>query len=309
MNVFLSWSGETSRKAAIALRDWLPCVFNEVKPFVSSEDIRKGNRWLLEVSRELSVSNFGIICLTKDNLSAPWILFEAGALSKALAEANVCTLLLGSLRSIDVKGPLAGFQATLFEKEDFRKLVSSLNASAGDKKLVDGTLTKIFEKWWPDLETAVSSILKHDTKTTEGPIERSDRDILTELLELTRFLVRKSDSGSSSSESDRGFSDAREKLQKLLFLAINELPQLSAKTSAALQKIGIRNVGDLTTRSKEDLLLTELPVAAIDEIRDAVEAIGLSLGMRYNENIWPSQHVRTLPLRDIRHTLKNRKPT
>lgn len=98
MKVFISWSGEVSHKVALALHDWLPCVLNEAKPFVSSEDIRKGNRWLLDISKELATTRFGIICLTPDNLTAPWILFEAGALSKSLKDSQVCTLLLGKLK-------------------------------------------------------------------------------------------------------------------------------------------------------------------------------------------------------------------
>jgi hypothetical protein len=61
--------------------------------WISSEDIYKGSRWLLEISNELNASKAGIICLTQDNINSPWINFEAGALSKTLGNSYVCPYL------------------------------------------------------------------------------------------------------------------------------------------------------------------------------------------------------------------------
>jgi TIR domain len=114
MKVFISWSGPRSKAVAEALRDWLPDVMQAVKPWVSSEDIRKGKQWNLELTRELEGTHVGVICLTPENLTAPWLLFEAGALSKLQTEkdAHVCTYLV-NMPYTDVTGPLAGFQHTL----------------------------------------------------------------------------------------------------------------------------------------------------------------------------------------------------
>ena len=46
MKIFISWSGEKSRRIALMLREWFPNVLNAVEPFVSSEDIAKGSRWV-----------------------------------------------------------------------------------------------------------------------------------------------------------------------------------------------------------------------------------------------------------------------
>ncbi len=75
MKVFLSWSGTRSHKVALVFRDWLPSVIQQIVPYVSSEDIDKGARWSTDIAKELSDSTFGIVCVTRDNLSAPWLTF------------------------------------------------------------------------------------------------------------------------------------------------------------------------------------------------------------------------------------------
>jgi TIR domain len=187
MKIFISWSGKPSLNVATALRDWLPYIFNGIELFVSSEDIRKGKRWPLEVSRELDVSNFGIVCLTPDNLEAPWLLFESGALSKSLKEASVYTLLVGGLRMGVIEGPLSHFQHTMFEKEDFFKLVKSINEAHGPSKQEEMRLRKIFDKFWDDLESSVSTTTKIDTKPEK---KRSSEDMLRELLETTSYIAK-----------------------------------------------------------------------------------------------------------------------
>jgi hypothetical protein len=94
VDIFLSWSGDRSNRVAQALKKWLPLVLDDVKPWFSDKDILAGKRWFLEVGQGLQETNFGIICLTRDNLESPWLLFEAGALSKALDEGHVCPYLL-----------------------------------------------------------------------------------------------------------------------------------------------------------------------------------------------------------------------
>jgi hypothetical protein len=73
MDVFITWSGEKSRVAAAALRDWLPNVIQTVRPWMSQADIDAGARWNHAVSDQLSRTKFGILCLTRANQGAPWI--------------------------------------------------------------------------------------------------------------------------------------------------------------------------------------------------------------------------------------------
>lgn len=187
--VFISWSGDQSRKLAESLRQWLPGVLQFVKPYFTPDDIEKGARWGPDITKELDESQVGIICLTKDNLDKPWILFEAGALSKSFDKAKVCTVLFG-VDTTDLKGPLTIFQHTRFEETDFKKLVKSINATAGDDKLDDGVLDSVFKMWWPQLEEKIAATLA-DHDSNENATGRSERDILEEILELSRLNSRR----------------------------------------------------------------------------------------------------------------------
>ncbi len=199
--VFISWSGDLSRKLGEALRDWLPKALQSVKPYFSPNDIEKGTRWDSEVAGELGASDIGIICITPDNPERPWILFEAGALSKAVGKARVCPILFGGLKPTDLSGPLASFQLTQFEKEDFRKMVATINGALGDGRLSDGDLGEVFDTWWPKLDKSVSKVLRgHGQRTVPEP--RDMRDMVEEILELVR-----SQSHDAESVGSRGLQE------------------------------------------------------------------------------------------------------
>jgi hypothetical protein len=188
MKIFISWSGNTSRAVAVALRQWLPSVLQIVQPYVSSEDIEKGARWSAEIARELNDTAFGVICVTKDNVGSPWLNFEAGALSKSVDTSRVSPFLL-DLRTADLVGPLSQFQATLPQLEDVTRLVRSINSST--ERPVDETrLGRSVEMWWPELEEQLKAI-----RSEEGPAEaephRESTDMIEELLEITRGIQRR----------------------------------------------------------------------------------------------------------------------
>jgi hypothetical protein len=185
--VFISWSGDLSRKLGEALREWLPAALQYVKPYFSPEDIEKGTKWNTEIAKELESSDIGVICLTLDNTEKPWILFEAGALSKSIDRSRVCTLLFG-IEPADVKGPLTSFQSTRFARDDFKRLITTVNNAAGDAKLDAAVMDSVFEMWWPKLEAKVKEILGSHDRHGEGK-RRSERDMLEEVLELTRMNV------------------------------------------------------------------------------------------------------------------------
>ena len=186
MKVFLTWSGEKSKQVAEIMREWLPNVIQALEPWISSEDIEKGSQWSTDIASRLKESKAGIICVTETNMSAPWLNFEAGAISNRIGPALVCTFLTGP-KSSDLTGPLALFQATLPTQSDVRRLLGSLNKALEEKALHERKLDAAFGRWWPELEKNLESV-----KSVEKPIKqtRSERDILEETLNIVRDLQK-----------------------------------------------------------------------------------------------------------------------
>jgi hypothetical protein len=183
-NLFISWSGARSKAIAETLREWLPTVIQTAKPFMSDTDIEKGSRGLTELVRALEGIKVGIVCLTPENLKEPWILYEAGALSKTIDDrTRLCTYLLGGLRSQNVRQPLGMFQHTEANKDETKKLVRTINVAISDEPVSDANLSTIFEKMWPELENSIQNM------PTPGQIieaKRSPDEMLAEILELAR---------------------------------------------------------------------------------------------------------------------------
>jgi hypothetical protein len=183
VKVFISWSGERSRVIASALKSWLPLVIQDLDPWMSESDINKGTRWFADVSDQLQQASVGIICLTPENIDEPWILFEAGALSKTIQKTFVCPYLF-QLKPADLKGPLAQFQVTQSEKDDTRRLLNTLN-EALEKKLPSKVIEESFDVFWPKFEKTLEAIpSKPEIKKTK----REDREILEEILLLVRSI-------------------------------------------------------------------------------------------------------------------------
>ena len=186
MKVFVSWSGELSCKIAEVLKKWIPCIIQSVEVFFSPEDIEKGDNWDKNISNELSQCNYGIICLTSENTTAPWINFEAGAIAKSL-DSRI-TALMVNIKPSDIKGPLSRYQATRFEKNDFFQLISAIN-KALETPLEHNVLQNTFDTMWVALEQEANEVIeKYSSKATtlDENKELSENNPLEEILQLLR---------------------------------------------------------------------------------------------------------------------------
>lgn len=176
---------------ALALKTWLPDVIQAIDPWVSPQDIMKGSRALRDIAGELSESRYGIICVTPENQNSPWVNFEAGALSKEIDESLVSPFLLG-MGVAELTGPLAQFQATESgSKADVKKLMHDINAALKDSGIPTERLDRAFERYWPDLDSALEKIRKETAFQRSSHSSRSNADMLAELLVLARQQERR----------------------------------------------------------------------------------------------------------------------
>lgn len=224
-NVLISWSGKRSRYVAETLREWLPLVLQSTKPWMSETDIEKGARWVDEMGKAIEGIRIGVICLSPENLNAPWILFESGALSKTVdPRSRVCTYLLGDLRPQDVEQPLGMFQASRATKEDTKKLLRSIN-HALEQSIPETNLDVVFERMWPHMETKLNGMPEPD-KVVKA--RRDTEEMVAEILEFERAADKK--------RREATFIDELEPVMRELAPILNEMRPLFGEVLAAVRK-------------------------------------------------------------------------
>lgn len=269
MKVFISWSGEKSKEIASVFKEWIPAVVQAAKPYFSPSDIDKGARWSNEIAQELESSRFGLICLTDDNLQAPWLMFEAGALSKSMDKGRVCPMLFG-VEPTDLAGPLVQFQAAPFSKDEVHKVIKSINGQLGESALEATVVDSVFAKWWPELEEKVKKILEKERKKNGEEI-RSDRELLEEVLKISRTLYVRDREGPARSGRFgpvRMFSE----LIELQLELVNKVGQISNDSEVLMELLdrGIKSIQLMVRSMPEDL--QRRYISELDSVIALVEA-------------------------------------
>lgn len=186
MKIFISWSGDLSKKIAQILKQWLPGIIQSVEVFYSEEDIEKGEDWDKKISAQLSECNYGIICLTSENTNAPWVNFEAGAIAKTL-ESRVTALMI-DIKPSDIQGPLRRYQATKLEKDDIYHLILDIN-NATENPIASEVLNKLFEAVWDKMSNEINSSIQETIPKNkkENSVKKIDNnEAIEEILQLVR---------------------------------------------------------------------------------------------------------------------------
>lgn len=195
MRLFISWSGRRSHRLAMVLKEWLDTHFSGhgISAFVSSE-IQKGSLWLPAVNAELQRADAGLVCLTAQSLDSDRVLFEAGALSTAVAlrtgEARFFTYLL-EVDPAALRGPLSVYQSTLATMEDTLRLINSLLSYLGLDPMDVGAFAPVWDDLWPRLQQIgkepVTGIFPglaalFDRKTFQEPVDECRDQVLVPAL-------------------------------------------------------------------------------------------------------------------------------
>lgn len=264
MKIFISWSGELSGEVAKLLHKWLPDVIFGLKPWMSEEDIESGARGLSEIADQLDANQFGIICVTGGNQHKPWLNFEAGALAHNITNANVCPLLIDQ-RGSALEGPLAQFQYRVATKAGIMKLIETVNAKLGEAAMETDRLQRSFDRCWKEFDDEFKRILKDNAQREIETSERSDSEVLHELLEISRALQREAQAQtlgfqeiySSLHESIRDMSSRKEAALWQTAISRNFLSEISKRGLGGLEVSGSVSLGareDVKTPALDSLV-------------------------------------------------------
>jgi len=185
MKILISWSGPRSRQVGHAIHRFLGLVIQATEPWMSDRDISVGTFWHKELWDQLESGKAGVICMTPEMITAPWVHFEAGALAKAAGQVCVCPYLF-DFKSTQLQGPLTHLQWATADQAGTLKMMKAINSALGKNKLADENLLDSFEAHWPKLEKQLNEI--GPTPDDAIPPDRTDRELLEELLNVTRDL-------------------------------------------------------------------------------------------------------------------------
>lgn len=187
MRIFLSWSGNRSKYLAKCFKEWLPNVLQYVEPYMSEKDIKLGERWGKSIEENLRSNDFGLVFITPENIDAPWINFEAGALSKSL-QSRLVPILYDADVTILNNGPLKQFQSSKeVSKETIKQLILDINEFAEDSECLKlERVETAFEKWWEDLEKNLNKT-PENTEVKEQKIP-SNEEMLNVILHEVKNL-------------------------------------------------------------------------------------------------------------------------
>ena len=299
MKIFISWSGVRSKRLALHLYEWLRAVVQRSDPWMSDRDLEAGQRWNDEISAQLKDSHFGIVCLTPENLQAPWLLFEAGALAKAVDVARVVPVLMG-VRRADLTFPLAQFQAVDADQSGLRSLAFAINSALPDR-LEPTTLDTIFTGLWPGLAAAIATIPPASVDAHHAS-HRPDHELLNELVEGLHQVQRtlaggRGIEGAPQADSDdwedyyvRGVNLANERGGRntdlgalrahtnAIALAPQSLPSNVRSRLYAYRAAMLKRLGRLE-EAEHDLVLAQRWATEDNEIDDATYNLACVLAM------------------------------
>lgn len=98
------------------------------------------------------------------------------------------------------------------------------------------------------------------------------------------------------SDEEYGFEDAgtevseeQNKLRKLLNMSVNEI-ELSVRAANCLNNANITTVGELAMKTEQEMLkYRNFGKKSLNEIKEKLEALGLSLGMKFDERLLDSR--------------------
>lgn len=165
--IFISWSGDSSQEIAIQLKKCLEEeIFSgtDLTCFVSVVGISSGANWWNKIKKELKKCKLGILCITDENIKAPWIYFEAGAMT-ARSVPTIPILFCCNLKALD-GSPIKANQGIEFHKKcQFLKMINDINKDMELLSISSSQLEVISNEAYNKLEEILKPTLEQLKKT------------------------------------------------------------------------------------------------------------------------------------------------
>lgn len=190
LRIMISWSGSLSRDIGILLRELFSVTNQAASVFMGADDIQVGDDWKQAIMDMSASCQLAIICVTSENCTSPWIMYEIGALSQKkdqLTENSVIPLLIDTDIVSLKASPLLQYQTCNLSKEGIYKLVYSVNEKL-PTPIMGSKLNELFNTIWPSFEEKVNNRLsvKHNNF-----FDNADPDELNELQQNAQQLLNK----------------------------------------------------------------------------------------------------------------------
>jgi hypothetical protein len=260
MKVFISWSGDRSRKFAEFLYALLRKYNFGLDPWLSGPAISYGTRWRNELAKALAGTQIGILCLTRDTQASPWVAFEAGALSKEPDVSRVIPVLLD----------FDGFDPHAKYLEQFQYVVASVD-----------TVTHMIK----DLSAASGTESRMDPDMIAG-VWMEKREELEELLEAIARVPPSTGrpAGEVNEVAARRFDVLKEYLEsideRLSHLETGRTPDGPAQATDELRELLPQIIDRPALRVVDDKLASEVPEswAFLEESLGSLEAVLPAVG-------------------------------
>ncbi len=156
MDLLLVGYGTIGKRVAHFLSSWVPLIFENKINVLAPENIPLEKDGFKKICHLLDEIDFGVICLTSDNLTNSLVNFEAGALYRKNMFTLLCDLIS---KDFDNSEPLYYYEHAMFTKNGIKELITQINRSLPENQtLSEKTIDESFNKNWKILELGFTQI-------------------------------------------------------------------------------------------------------------------------------------------------------
>ena len=157
MQIYFSWSGETSYRIALSLRELINTIFPRLDLWVPPDDIQDGKRWSSKLTRYLDETSIGVVCVDPTNYLSRWLHFEAGAIAKSIENENIRLVYFG-LTAEDIQGPLAKFDGFNIKKDEILTFLEVIRSNMDHFTISYMELRANFDLHWTSFESKLAKL-------------------------------------------------------------------------------------------------------------------------------------------------------